>query len=311
MERKGIVLAGGRGTRLHPATRVVCKQLLPIYDKPMIHYSISTLMECGIRDILLICNPDDEKLFRKLLGDGSHLGISISYEVQDSPRGIAEALVIARDFLNGNPCALILGDNLFFSPNLPKMIRNAPMEGATIFAYEVVNPESYGVVVLDSKGVPKKIVEKPAEFLSNLAVTGLYLFDSNAPFIAESLKPSARGELEITDVNRKYMKRGALSVERFGRGDAWLDTGTHDSLLSASEFVRTIQVRQGIVLGSPEETAYRNGWVGKDRYREILSADFQPSCKLPENSWEIEWTHATKEQMGKEFSAFFTICNSE
>lgn len=305
MERKGIVLAGGRGTRLHPATKVTCKQLLPIYDKPMIYYAVSTLMECGIRDILLIVNPEDRILFSKLLGDGSHLGVRISYEVQNSPKGIADALLIAKEFLDGHPCAMILGDNLFFSSNLPRMVENAPIKGATIFAYEVSNPQDYGTVVLNQNGSPIRIVEKPKDFISNLAVTGFYLFDSNASKIAKSLVPSERGELEITDVNREYMRKGSLRVEKLGRGDAWLDTGTHDSLLSASEFVRTIQVRQGIVLGSPEEVAMRKEWTDRERCTKIV----QPIENVTES--EVHWFPATKEEMGKEFSAFFTICNEE
>lgn len=312
MERKGIVLAGGRGTRLHPATKVVCKQLLPIYDKPMIHYSISTLMECGIRDILLICNPEDRQLFVKLLGDGSHLGISIVYKVQDRPRGIADALRIGKEFLNGSPCALILGDNLFFSPNLSTMVADSPLDGATIFAYEVSNPESYGVVVLDGNDKPKNIVEKPTRKISNLAVTGFYLFDSNASSIAELLSPSPRGELEITDVNRVYMKKSKLAVRRFGRGDAWLDTGTHDSLLSASEFVRTIQVRQGLVLGSPEETAFRKGFIDEGRFEEIKKVDFVPPIPVfRKSNTEERWIPANEEQMGEEFLLYKKLLDEE
>jgi glucose-1-phosphate thymidylyltransferase len=312
MKRKGIILAGGRGTRLHPATKVVCKQLLPIYDKPMVHYSLSTLMECGIRDILLICNPEDRKLFEKLLGTGSHLGISISYKVQDRPRGIADALRIGKSFLDGSPCALILGDNLFFSPNLSSMVENSPMEGATIFAYQVSNPESYGVVVLDKNGNAKTIVEKPTKRISDLAVTGFYLFDSNASSIAESLTPSARGELEITDVNAVYMKKKNLRVQRFGRGDAWLDTGTHDSLLSASEFVRTMQVRQGIILGSPEETALRKGFVDEAGFERITNVNFVPSvdASTVDNPKEL-WVQATDKQMGEELSVYKKLLDED
>jgi len=313
MMRKGIVLAGGRGTRLHPATKVICKQLLPIYDKPMIYYSISTLMECGVRDILLICNPEDRESFNRLFGDGNHLGIHMSYKTQDKPRGIADALRIAENFLDGSPCALILGDNLFFCPNLSSMVQEAPAKGATVFSYEVSNPSSYGVVVLDRKGSPKSIIEKPKEFVSNLAVTGLYLFDSEASRIANTLKPSSRGELEITDVNREYMKRGMLSVKRFGRGDAWLDTGTHDFLLSASEFVRTIQVRQGITLGSPEETAFRKGWINGKEFKEISNCNFSPRRVSPSNAVTLvpEWIDATEKQMGGRISALKAICDGK
>lgn len=303
MERKGIILAGGRGTRLYPATKVICKQLLPIYDKPMIYYSLSTLMECGIRDVLLICNPWDRESFQKLFGDGSHLGIRMSYAIQNKPKGIAEALILGESFLDGSPCALILGDNLFFSPNLSSMVQDSTTKGATIFAYEIRDPSSYGVVVLDSEGVPKKIVEKPDKFISNLAVTGFYLFDSHASEIAKSISPSSRGELEITDVNRKYMNMGKLSVKSFGRGDAWLDTGTHDFLLSASEFVRTIQVRQGIVLGSPEETSLRKGWIDEKEFTKITNVNFIPILS-EKDSVGISYDKVTEEQFSFLFDYF-------
>jgi glucose-1-phosphate thymidylyltransferase len=264
---KGIVLAGGSGTRLHPATLAINKQLLPVYDKPMIYYPLSTLMMAGLSEILLISSPDYIDNYRRLLGDGSDFGLAIAYAEQPRPDGIARALVIGRDFLAGGRAALVLGDNIFFGANLGAQLRTAAarQEGATVFAYHVDQPERYGVIELDASGGAVDIVEKPATPRSNWAVTGLYFYDGHAPDYAAALRPSERGELEITDLNKVYLANGALAVEKLGRGAAWLDTGTHDSLLEASEFVRTIQNRQGMQIACLEEIAFANGLISLDQ----------------------------------------------
>ena len=268
---KGIVLAGGRGTRLHPITRAVNKQLLPVYDKPMVYYPISVLMLAGIRDILVITTPDDVPLYRNLFGDGSQFGMQFAYLPQPAPDGLAQALVIGREFVGQDHVTLVLGDNIFFGHTLPDLLRRATVEerGATLFAYEVLDPERYGVVTFDAAWRPVSIEEKPPKPTSSWAVTGLYVYDNRALDIAAGLKPSARGELEITDVNRAYLKMGELKVERLGRGFAWLDTGTCDSLLEAAEFVRTIQHRQALPIACLEEIAFRQGWIDRAKLRAL------------------------------------------
>ena len=262
--RKGIILAGGSGTRLHPATLAISKQLLPVYDKPMIYYPLSTLMLAGIREVLVINTPHEQALFQRLLGDGSQWGMKIEYAAQPSPDGLAQAYLIGRDFVDGKPSCLVLGDNIFHGHGFTGILQRADarQEGATVFGYWVSDPERYGVVEFDADGKVVGLEEKPAQPKSNYAVTGLYFYDARVCDYAAELKPSPRGELEITDVNRAYLERGQLSLEKMGRGYAWLDTGTHDSLLEASTFIETIEKRQGLRVCCPEEIAWSNGWIG-------------------------------------------------
>jgi len=273
---KGIILAGGTGSRLHPMTAVVNKQLLPVYDKPMIHYPLSVLMLAGIRDILIITTPDDQPLFQKLLGDGSRIGLNLRYAAQPRPEGLAQAYIIGREFLAGEPCAMILGDNIFFGHGLVDMLNSAAARntGATVFANWVAEPERYGVIKMDADGTPLEVIEKPKEPVSNWAVTGLYFFDGRASDIAAEVKPSARGELEIVDIINTYLAEGALSVERLGRGFAWLDTGTPQTLLQAASFVQTLEERQGLKISCVEEIAYRKGFIGIDDLKK-LAADLK------------------------------------
>ena len=267
VRRKGIILAGGSGTRLFPITQAVSKQLMPVYDKPMIYYPLSTLMLSGIRDILVISTPQDTPRFSELLGDGNQWGINLSYAVQPSPDGLAQAFIIARDFVAGDPSALVLGDNIFYGHDLVKLLgsANGRPDGATVFAYHVHDPERYGVIELDADRNAVGIEEKPAQPKSNYAVTGLYFYDSEVCRFASQIKPSARGELEITDINRRYMEAGKLRVETMGRGFAWLDTGTHDSLLEAASFIATLQKRQGLMVACPEEIALHQRWIDADQ----------------------------------------------
>jgi glucose-1-phosphate thymidylyltransferase len=270
MKRKGIILAGGSGTRLWPITMGVSKQLLPIYDKPMIYYPLSVLMLSGIREIAIITTPDDQLQFQRLMGDGSQWGVQFTWIVQPSPDGLAQAYLLARDFLSGSPSAMVLGDNIFFGHGLPELLAaaDARPQGGTVFGYHVMDPERYGVVDFDADGNVKAIVEKPAVPPSNYAVTGLYFLDGRAPDLAAQVQPSARRELEITELLELYRAEGALHVEQMGRGFAWLDTGTHGSLLDAGNFVRTLTERQGLQVGSPDEIAYRAGWIDRDQLAE-------------------------------------------
>ena len=270
---KGIILAGGSGTRLYPITQAISKQLLPIYDKPMIYYPLGTLMLAGIRDVLVINTPHEQPLFKQLLGNGEQWGMQIEYAVQPSPDGLAQAYLIGREFVAGQPSCLVLGDNIFYGHGFSEQLRRAAQhtEGATVFGYWVRDPQRYGVAEFDAEGRVIGLEEKPTKPKSNYAVTGLYFYDGRAPEFAAQLKPSARGELEITDLNRCYLDEGSLRLEKLGRGHAWLDTGTHESLLQAGNFIETIEQRQGLRVSCPEEIAYQNGWISADQLRALAT----------------------------------------